>query len=67
MSSYFQDDAKCEICQLLMLILDQVVKDNKTMAEVNATLFKLCDKLPTKFDLKNLVCFTCRLIILFAG
>ena len=45
------------MCKLLMNILDQVFKDNKTMADANATLYRFCDVLPTSLDLQKIVCF----------
>ena len=41
-----QDGPACELCELLVQTIDQYLKDNKTAAAINATVYKLCNDLP---------------------
>ncbi|XP_070185275.1 uncharacterized protein [Littorina saxatilis] len=36
----------CELCELLVQTVDQYLKDNKTEAAINATIYKVCGNLP---------------------
>ncbi|XP_052262276.1 uncharacterized protein LOC127866048 isoform X12 [Dreissena polymorpha] len=39
-------DIKCDICELIIQELDQVVGQNASAEKINATIYALCDKLP---------------------
>lgn len=45
----------CELCELLVQTVDQYLKDNKTEAAINATVYKVCGDLPG--TLKDTVSF----------
>ncbi|KAK7475401.1 hypothetical protein BaRGS_00033351, partial [Batillaria attramentaria] len=36
----------CELCEVIVEAVDQYVKENKTEAAINATVYKLCNELP---------------------
>ena len=42
-------DEKCEVCELILNYLDEVLKENKTVQAVEALLDRVCDILPTTF------------------
>ncbi|XP_025095361.1 prosaposin-like isoform X1 [Pomacea canaliculata] len=41
-----QDGPLCEMCELLVQTIDTYLKDNKTEAAINATVYKVCNSLP---------------------
>ncbi|XP_060558736.1 uncharacterized protein LOC132719018 [Ruditapes philippinarum] len=40
------EDVKCEICTLLVQGLDEILRGNASVAQINATIFNLCGDLP---------------------
>ncbi|XP_053381659.1 uncharacterized protein LOC123562193 [Mercenaria mercenaria] len=42
-------DVECYICELIIEALDNLVRDNASTAQINATMFALCDALPGEF------------------
>nr|KAG5690865.1 hypothetical protein BaRGS_028897 [Batillaria attramentaria] len=62
----FQATPLCELCEVIVEAVDQYVKENKTEAAINATVYKLCNELPA--SLKDTVeqgpaCELCELIV----
>ena len=54
------DSPACELCELLVQTIDQYLKDNKTEAAINATVYKLCNDLPdTLKTTVRIICFDC--------
>jgi hypothetical protein len=45
---------KCEICTLLVQGLDEILRGNASVAQINATIFNLCGELPG--SAKSFVC-----------
>ncbi|KAH3861880.1 hypothetical protein DPMN_024833 [Dreissena polymorpha] len=39
-------DLKCDICELIIQELDQLVGQNASAEKINSTIYALCDKLP---------------------
>ena len=52
--SYFQDDWECSLCELLVNVIDSYLKKNASAKEVNDTVYRVCDTLPSKL-MKDLV------------
>ncbi|ESO89053.1 hypothetical protein LOTGIDRAFT_154130 [Lottia gigantea] len=50
-----ENGAGCELCKLIVQEVDTYVKDNKSEAAINATLYKVCNSLPASF---KLLCLT---------
>jgi hypothetical protein len=48
----FQGPA-CDLCELIVQTVDTYLKNNKSEAAINATVYKLCNSLPA--SLKDLV------------
>ncbi|XP_062575849.1 prosaposin-like isoform X2 [Saccostrea cucullata] len=42
-------DEKCEVCEMILNYLDEALKENKTVAAVEALLDQVCNFLPTTF------------------
>ncbi|XP_048763625.2 uncharacterized protein LOC125671775 isoform X4 [Ostrea edulis] len=49
-----QDSAACELCEFVVQILDEYIRNNSTGESINATVYKICALLPEPFqDLCN--------------
>lgn len=46
----FQDGPECAICKLLVQEIDSYIVQNKSAAEINATVYEFCNKLPAPLN-----------------
>lgn len=47
----FKDDLVCDVCELVITLLDDELKKNQSEKALNETLYKLCDTLPDALKL----------------
>ncbi|XP_041364558.1 uncharacterized protein LOC121379934 [Gigantopelta aegis] len=43
------NDLKCDMCKIVVQLVDSYIENNKSAAAINATVYKICDSLPAAF------------------